>query len=79
MNIIYRRELAAAEDPVAKKTELADEYRETFANPFRAAQLGYIDAVIHPRETRQRIVSAFELLKDKVDTNPRKKHGNIPL
>ena len=61
------------------RAELVDDYRETFANPFRAAELGYIDAIIHPRETRRRIITGLEMLKDKVDTNPAKKHGNIPL
>ncbi|MCA9527851.1 MAG: methylmalonyl-CoA carboxyltransferase, partial [Myxococcales bacterium] len=54
-------------------------FRETFANPFPASALGYIDAIIHPRETRRRIITGLEMLKDKVDTNPAKKHGNIPL
>ena len=79
VNIIHRKSLAAAEDPVAHKAELVDEYRHTFANPFRAAELGYIDAVIHPHETRLKLVRSLEMLRDKVDTNPPKKHGNIPL
>ena len=79
VNIIHRRTLAKAEDPEARRAELVDDYRETFANPFRAAELGYIDAIIHPRETRRRIITGLEMLKDKVDTNPAKKHGNIPL
>ncbi len=79
VNIIHRKTLAEADDPDARRTELVDDYRETFANPFRAAELGYIDGVIHPRETRQRLIRSLEMLKDKVDTNPPKKHGNIPL
>lgn len=79
VKIIHRRTLAAADDPAAKAVELADEYREKFANPFRAAELGYIDAVIHPRDTRARLITALEMLKDKVQPLPTKKHGNIPL
>ncbi|MCB9538335.1 MAG: acyl-CoA carboxylase subunit beta [Myxococcales bacterium] len=79
VNIIHRRTLAKAEDPEARRAELVDDYRETFANPFRAAELGYIDAIIHPRETRARLIRSLDMLQDKVDTNPPKKHGNIPL
>ena len=79
VNIVYRHDIAGADDPVARRAELIDEYRATFANPIRAAELGYIDEVIAPRETRRKLVRSFEMLKDKVDTNPRKKHGNIPL
>lgn len=79
VNIIFRKELAESADPVSKKAELVQEYREKFANPYKAAELGYIDEVIKPRETRKKISQALEMLKNKVDTNPRKKHGNIPL
>jgi len=79
VNIIHRKTLQEAANPEARRTELVDEYRDTFANPFRAAELGYIDAIIHPRETRQRLIASLEMLKDKVDTSPAKKHGNIPL
>ena len=79
VNIIHRNTLAKAEDPVAKKAELVDAYRETFANPFRAAELGYIDAVIAPRETRRRLINSLKMLEHKVQTLPAKKHGNIPL
>ncbi len=79
VNIIYRRELAEAEDPVALKSELVDQYREHFANPFIAAELGYIDDVIEPSETRPRLINALHMLKNKRDQNPPKKHGNIPL
>jgi propionyl-CoA carboxylase beta chain len=79
VNIVFRKELADAEDPEARRRELSDEYRETFASPYKAAELGYIDAVIQPEETRPRIISALEMLATKRDTNPPKKHGNIPL
>jgi propionyl-CoA carboxylase beta chain len=79
VNIIHRRALQDAADPVAKKAELVEEYRETFANPYRAAALGYVDEVIRPETTRARLVRAFDSLEDKRDTNPPKKHGNIPL
>ena len=79
VNIIFRRELAEADDPVAKKAELVAEYRETFANPYRAASLGYIDAVLRPEDTRARLHQAFEVLQNKRQSLPPKKHGNIPL
>ncbi|MCB9779167.1 MAG: acyl-CoA carboxylase subunit beta [Alphaproteobacteria bacterium] len=79
VNIIFRRELADAADPVAKKAELVAEYREKFANPYRAAELGFLDDVIAPRTTRARLVEAFDSLAGKRDRNPPKKHGNIPL
>ena len=79
VNIIYRRELAAAEDPVALKARLVEDYREKFANPYQAASLGYIDEVLVPATTRARLVEAFDSLDNKRAENPRKKHGNIPL
>ncbi|MCE7938350.1 methylmalonyl-CoA carboxyltransferase [bacterium] len=79
VNIVFRRELAEADDPVARKAELVAEYRERFANPYVAASWGYIDDVIEPRDTRPRLISALEMLQNKRDTNPPKKHGNIPL
>jgi propionyl-CoA carboxylase beta chain len=79
VNIIFRKELAEAEDPVARKSELVQQYREQFANPYVAASRGYIDDVIEPRETRPRLINALEVLRNKRDTNPPKKHGNIPL
>ncbi len=79
VNIVMRDELAEANDPVARKDELVAEYRETFANPFKAAELGYIDAVIKPEETRPRIINALEMLANKREQTPAKKHGNIPL
>jgi len=79
VNIIARREIEQAEDPDAEKARLAAEYRKTFANPYRAAELGYIDEVIRPEDTRPRVIGAFEMLEGKRQTNPPKKHGNIPL
>jgi len=79
VNIIFRKELAQAEDPVERKSELVAEYREKFANPYVAASRGYIDDIIEPRETRPRLVNALEMLANKRDANPSKKHGCIPL
>ncbi len=77
--IIFRKEIAAAEDPEARLQEKIDEYTEKFANPYLAAERGYVDEVILPQDTRAKLITAFEMLKNKVDTLPRKKHGNIPL
>ncbi len=79
VNIIYRRELLAAEDPAKRRAELTQEYRELFANPYKAAELGFIDQVIRPEETRVRVADSFALLRNKRQENPAKKHGNIPL
>ncbi len=79
VEIIFRKEIAAAEDPVATEERLIAAYREKFADPYRAAAEGYVDEVIHPSETRHRLCRALELLKTKRDRNPPKKHGNIPL
>ena len=79
VNIIFRNELADAEDREARKKELVDKYRETFANPFRAAELGYIDEIINPVDTRPRLIQSLEMLENKRAENPPKKHGNIPL
>jgi len=79
VNIIFRDELKKAADPVKRKAELVAEYREKFANPFTAAELGYIDEVIRPTELRPKLIRALELLKDKRETIPAKKHGNLPL
>ncbi len=79
VNIIFRRELEEAEDPVARKAELVQEYRERFANPYTAARRGYVDDVIEPRETRPRLINALHMLQNKRDNNPPKKHGNMPL
>ena len=79
VSIIFRKELDKAKDPVKKKAELVEEYKEKFANPYVAAQRGYIDGVIEPKETRPRLINALEMLSNKRDANPAKKHGNIPL
>ena len=79
VNIIFKKQIEASKDPVAEKNRLTEDYRKTFANPYKAAELGYIDEVIFPRETRLRIIQSLEMLKDKRDKNPPKKHGNIPL
>jgi acetyl-CoA carboxylase carboxyltransferase component len=79
VNIIFRKELAQADDPVKRKAELVAEYREKFANPYIAASRGYIDDVIEPRETRSRLINSLEMLANKRDVNPPKKHGCIPL
>ena len=79
VNILYRKELAAAEDPEAMRTELMTEYEDTLCNPYIAAERGYIDAVIAPSQTRAEIVKALRLLRTKRETLPPKKHGNIPL
>ncbi|MCB9523385.1 MAG: acyl-CoA carboxylase subunit beta [Myxococcales bacterium] len=79
VNIIHRNTLKDAACADTRKAELVAEYRDTFANPFRAAELGYIDAIIQPRDTRRRIIGALNMLENKVQTIPAKKHGNIPL
>jgi propionyl-CoA carboxylase beta chain len=78
-NIIFRRELSAAKDRAQLLKEKVEEYQDRFASPFVAAEQGYIDLVIEPRETRPRVIQALRMLENKVDTMPRKKHGNIPL
>jgi acetyl-CoA carboxylase carboxyltransferase component len=79
VNIIFRKELAKSKNPEKKRAELVSDYREKFANPYVAASRGYIDDVIEPRETRPRLINALEMLTNKRDSNPAKKHGNIPL
>ena len=79
VNILYRDELAAADDTDAERARLTAEYEETFANPYIAAGRGYLDDVIVPSETRPRVIEAFEMLQGKRDDQPRRKHGNIPL
>jgi propionyl-CoA carboxylase beta chain len=79
VNIIFKDAITGAEDPAAERKRLVAEYEEQFANPYVAAARGYVDAVIRASETRPRIIQALEMLADKRDTNPRKKHGNIPL
>lgn len=77
--IIFRREIQAAEDPEARLQEKVDEYKAKFANPYRAAHRGYVDEVIMPAETRKKLIKAFKMLENKAEKLPRKKHGNIPL
>ncbi len=79
VNIIFRKELSATDDPKAMRERLIAEYREKFANPYVAASHGYIDDIIEPRETRPRLIEALRMLENKRDSNPPKKHGNIPL
>ncbi|MGI8612476.1 MAG: acyl-CoA carboxylase subunit beta [Nocardioidaceae bacterium] len=79
VNILYRNELAGAEDPDAERAALITEYEDTLANPYIAAERGYVDAVIAPHETRLEVVRALRLLRTKRETLPPKKHGNIPL
>jgi propionyl-CoA carboxylase beta chain len=79
VNIIHKNEIDRSGDPTAVRARFIDEYQQKFANPFKAAELGFIDEVIHPRVTRHRIARALDLLKDKRESLPRKKHGNIPL
>jgi len=79
VEILFRREIAAAEDPEAETERLMAEYREKFAHPYVAAARGYLDDVIDPRETRPRLISALAMLRNKRDENPPRKHGNIPL
>ncbi|MEM7247231.1 MAG: acyl-CoA carboxylase subunit beta [Acidobacteriota bacterium] len=79
VNIIHRRRLADAEDAESERTQLVDDYREKFANPYVAAERGYVDEVIVPRDTRRKLILNLEMLSTKRDTMPPKKHGNIPL
>ena len=79
INIISRKEISDSENPDKKKTELIDDYKEKFANPYVTASKGYLDDVIDPSETRIKIAKSLDLLSTKIQSNPRKKHGNIPL
>ena len=79
VNIIFRNQIEKAKDGAAERKRLEDDYRRTFANPFKAAELGYIDEVISPEDTRPLLIAALEMLANKRDKNPPKKHGNIPL
>jgi propionyl-CoA carboxylase beta chain len=79
VNIIFRNEIERAADAAAERKRLEEDYRRTFANPFKAAELGYIDAIILPEDTRPRLIGALRMLQNKRDKNPPKKHGNIPL
>ena len=77
--MIFRREIAEAQNPVERKAELVQDYRKRFANPYVAAGAGFIDNVIEPHETRPRLINALEMLRNKQASLPAKKHGNIPL
>jgi acetyl-CoA carboxylase carboxyltransferase component len=79
VNVVYREEIANAADPETRRKELIDEYREKFGNPYIPAGRGFLDDVIDPRQTRAKIVRSLEMLQNKADRNPPKKHGNIPL
>src|SRR5438552_3555634 len=79
VNIIFRDQIERAKDPERERERLVADYRQTFANPFKAAELGYVDEIISPEETRPRLIGALEMLQNKRDRNPPKKHGNIPL
>jgi propionyl-CoA carboxylase beta chain len=79
VEIIFREQISKAEDPKVTGAELVAEYRAAFANPYRAAELGYVDEVIRPEETRAKVIRALEILKDKRQENLPRKHGNIPL
>ncbi|MFT5142238.1 MAG: propionyl-CoA carboxylase beta chain, partial [Thalassolituus oleivorans] len=79
VEIIYRRQLAGAQDPEAASEAFIDDYKAKLANPYVAAEYGYIDDVIPPAETRYRLIRGLSMLENKVVNNPKKKHGNIPL
>ena len=79
VNILFRKELNKAEDVDKKRKQLQDDYRQKFANPYRAAELGYVDEIIEPSQTRSRLIRSFELLANKRQSNPPKKHSNLPL
>ncbi|MDQ4065168.1 MAG: methylmalonyl-CoA carboxyltransferase, partial [Actinomycetota bacterium] len=79
VNIIHRKQIAAADDPESKRAELIADYSERFSTPYIAAERGYVDAVIEPQETRRKLVAALEMLRSKRETIPQRKHGNIPL
>jgi len=79
VNVLYRRELAKADDPEALRLQKVEEFREKFANPYVAAERGFVDEVIFPRQTRRKIVAGLDMTRNKRDRNPPRKHGNIPL
>jgi len=79
VNVVYRAAIEAAADPEHARAEFVADYRARFASPYRAAELGFIDEVIRPRDTRRRLAQYLELLRSKRDRNPSRKHGNIPL
>jgi propionyl-CoA carboxylase beta chain len=79
VEILYRKEIGEADDPAALTAELEEDFREKFAHPYLAARRGFLDDVIDPRETRARLISGLQMLANKRDRNPPRKHGNIPL
>ena len=79
VNMLYRRELQAAADPEALRREKIAEFREKFANPYVAADRGFVDEVIEPRHTRRKIIAGLEMTRDEARQEPAEKHGNIPL
>ena len=79
VEIVYRRELQEAADPDARRVELVDEYMEKFANPYVAAERGYVDDVIDPADTRAKLVAGLRMLASKDEESPARKHGNVPL
>jgi acetyl-CoA carboxylase carboxyltransferase component len=79
VEILYRRELQTAADPVARKAELVEDYTERYANPYQAAERGYVDDVIDPAETRRKVIAGFAMLQSKREDLPKRKHGNVPL
>ena len=78
-NIIFKKEIKVSEDPEKTRKEKIKEYKEKFANPYKAAARGYVDDVIDPKDLRKRIISALKIYESKKESLPRKKHGNIPL
>jgi acetyl-CoA carboxylase carboxyltransferase component len=79
VNVVFREELAKAENPEERRSALVEEFRDKFANPYVAASRGFLDDVIEPADTRPRLIKALDMLQSKRDTLPPKKHGNIPL
>jgi propionyl-CoA carboxylase beta chain len=79
VNIIYRRDIAAAPKPAERRAQLMDDYKARFTNPYAAAERGYIDDVIVPHETRPKLIAALHALANKREPAPKRKHGNIPL
>ncbi|NLC29680.1 MAG: methylmalonyl-CoA carboxyltransferase, partial [Chloroflexi bacterium] len=78
-NILYGRQIKAADDPQAERERLTQQYKEDYLNPYVAAKAGYIDEVIEPAETRQKLIEALQALENKVEVNPGRKHGNMPV
>ena len=78
-NILHRKQISDAQDPAAERARLEEEYRQKYLNPYAAAHAGYIDEVIEPAQTRQKLIEALELLANKVESAAPRKHGNMPL